>query len=301
MSDPARAEELVAACGRDAKLHRRSDGTILARDCPAGVARRRFFARAPIAIVALMALIGVAAFFLVAGEREQSRPPRPPSLEPGQFGARPPGLEPGQFGSPPPTTPNPPRVDPPRTLALHGARTLTISDGFASIGGATHTSVDLTRSGDVFTAKLSCSFFRSSATRTKTIPAATVDAFLDATQSHKARAVEEGRCHHTDDLPHIVVTVGVTPPVDLTVDNCSYQWHADGVTLDDAANAPRNEGKHPDINVAYRAMMTAIDERACLEEARKKPPTPPKPTPGCDPPYTIDGSGTKIFKRECLQ
>ncbi len=302
MSDAARAEELIAACGRDVRLHRRSDGTIVARDCPAGVARRRFFARAPVVIVALMAVIAVAAlYFANEREHEQSTDHAPPRRGP-LPNVPAPNLEPGQFGSPPPTPDPPPRLDPPKTLAVHGALSLTISDGFSTLGGRTQTNVDLERSGNVFSVKLSCSFFRSSVTQTKTLPAATVDAFLDAVQSHTPRPVAKGRCGHTDDYPHIDVTVGVTPPVDLTVDNCSYQWHADGVTLDDAPDASPSEGKHEDINAAYRALLVAIGERACLDEARNKPQPSSRDEPiaGCNPPYTIH-DGNKIWKRECLR
>jgi hypothetical protein len=98
------------------------------------------------------------------------------------------------------------------------------------------------------------------------------------------------------------VTVAVTPAVALTVDNCSYQWHADGVTLDDTSRPSSPFGSmHTDINTAYRAMLSAMGERACLDEARKKPPERhDDKTPGCDLPYTIDGQGRKIWKRECL-
>jgi hypothetical protein len=301
MSDPARAEELVAACGGDAKFHRRCDGTILARDCPAGVARRRFFARAPLVIVAVMVVTGGVALAL-ANEREHEPSVRrvpPPSMEPGQFGSTRPQV---------PTPPPPPTTVPPRTLTLHGAASLAISDGFDTLGGSTSTSIDLTRSGDTFTAKLSCSFFRSTVSHTRTIPAATVDAFLAAAESHTARSVTEGRCNHTDDYPHIRVTVGVTPAVDLTVDNCSYQWHADGVTLDDVpheSSSPFESSMHPDINTAYRAMLAAVGKRACLDEARRqKQPSPPRIEQterprNCNPPYTIV-EGTKVWRPECM-
>ncbi len=273
-SDAARALALLESLGADARLHRRADGTLLARDCPTGVARQRFFRVAPLALLALALAAGGLALHAARGGRSVTTRVAP---------------------------------DPPGPVArLRGAPSLHVSDAFTGLGGSENAQIDFARQGNTFAASVSCSsVLGGRASRDATIPATTVDAFLDAVASHSPGA-EEASCTHTDDYPSIAVTVDGVPSVGLSVRNCSYQWHEDGVPLDEhrRRRAPADvfPSSHPDINAAFRAMLEAVHEGDCLSDARipKKPATPTESDAHCTPPYTIDASGSKVWKRECL-
>jgi hypothetical protein len=276
MCDADRAQTLIDALGRDAKLHRRADGTLVARDCPTGVARQRFFRVALAAIASVMAIIGGLAIY-------ESRGLRPQKID----------------------SPNQP--DPHLTI-VRGAPSLHVSHRFSGMMGSEETQLDLTRTGDTFTADLTCSIFEGKAARKTTISASIVDAFLAAVASHKPTPDESAPCRHTDDYPRIEVEVAVNPPVTLSVLNCSYQWLANGAALDDRKieSAPRDKPalytSHPDINGAYRKLLDSARHSDCVAEARAAGhrPEPPPRDPNCDPPYTRGPRGEKIWKRSCF-
>jgi len=274
MLEPEGAEKLLATAPAGCRFHRRSDGTILAGQCP-GVSLDERFAQRSVAIAASLLLVGAA----VGASYEI-------------LTARHVGSEPGGMIAPPP-----PHGDEwPQPVALLDAsvaldvQRVVVDDSFATIGGQYDTKLTLDRRGDSFHFALACSSFTKRATRAGTIPARVVDAFTARAAVLLAQPTAAPvPCRHTDDYPRIRVRIEQATPdesIELSVENCSYQWHAGARPLPPDALT----------TAAYRALLAAAGERECFADAKEQP----APPGSCNPPYWIDARGDKIYRAECF-
>ena len=244
MLEPDAAEALLATAP-GARFHRRRDGTLLARDCVA-VQRKRmlrwgcgFFAAATFASCAAAAMVDF------------------------------------RLGRHPYSIPVTPGGDAPR-LDFHDATSIGVEHAFTSMGGDTRDHLELAKRSDGWSYEATCAGWSQTAGHASgVVPASAVDAFLRAVEARSPSAgAKELPCAHTDDYPKFHVTVS-TPhdSVSLSVENCSYQWHADGRPLANDSRGflePAPESEHAEINAAYGKLLDAIDLTAC-ERASKGP------------------------------
>jgi hypothetical protein len=139
--------------------------------------------------------------------------------------------------------------------------------------------------GDTFDASVECHVQRGresgSASLKGSVPASSVQDFLDVASSHHPTdGVTAARCYRTDSVTKITVTTDAEGFPILSVANCSLEWSANGIVLnpDSEEAAQPSLARHPKLNAAYRALLTASGVGQCFTNLNKSPPKPiPKP------------------------
>jgi hypothetical protein len=252
--DAAEAERLLASArSPSGKFSRRTDGTLLADDCPLGEQRQEFWRRVAVPVFGLL-LFALAAAIAFAALR-----PHPASSATVET--------PSQKTAPLPT----PSATPPAGLSLPLPAKILIEDSNVGLGGSESAAATLTSEADHYAFSIRCVVNFGTANHAGTVAIAPVEAFLHAVNAHTLDPDQKAAfCTHTDDYPkvNVEVTSAAGRTVRLRIANCSRQWSADGVILSaEPLSQDPFATHHASINKAYGELLEALGERACSDEA----------------------------------
>ncbi|MEO8874689.1 MAG: hypothetical protein ABI461_03800 [Polyangiaceae bacterium] len=234
-----------------APFHRRTDGTIIFGECGAG-SQSKNMNRVIAIVVAVVALAvaGAVAVVYVSPKKADvttavARPIADPDHSP--YDA--------------------PHVDPtpaPVPIRLTTAVSVHIYDVLQTPHDHYGVDIELTAKGNAaFAYAITCN---SNAHVMGQVASERMRAFIDALNKRSmSRALPLIACSKADEQSQIRVDITTAETVlPLSVRNCSHQWLADGVPLDDDARANASDAGtavHAEVNQRYQELMHAINEK----------------------------------------